>query len=223
MGLGRLHGHDHSSADTPGRVLGHPRAYDLCVALWFGGRRGRVYSRLATLSGARPGDRALDVGCGTGYLSRRLAAVVGPEGAVLGVDPSGSLLERARRLAPRNCSYTLGVAESLDAADGSFDAVATCLMIHHLPAELRGRAVAEMYRVLRPGGRILLADFRPPTNRLARRLVGALTDPAMQHNPVHQLPDLVQQAGFQQLDTGDLHPWISYVRGSKPDSPGSPG
>jgi ubiquinone/menaquinone biosynthesis C-methylase UbiE len=221
MAHGRLL-HGHPNAETPGRVLGHPRAYDLCGALWFAGRRGRVYTSLATLSGARPGDRALDVGCGTGYLSRRLAAVVGPDGSVLGVDPSGSLLVRARRLAPSNCSYTIGVVESLDAADGSFDVVATCLMIHHLPAELRGQAVAEMFRVLRPGGRILLADFRPPTSRLGRHLVGRLTDPAMQHNPVHQLPGLLQQAGFQQLDTGDLHPWISYVRGAKPDSPGSP-
>src|SRR5215475_862965 len=128
MALGRLL-HGHPNADTPGRVLGHPRHYDLCVALWFAGRRGRVYTSLATLSGARPGDRALEVGCGTGYLSRRLAAAVGPEGTVLGVDPSGSLLERARRLAPGNCSFTSGVAESLTAADGTFDVVATCLMI----------------------------------------------------------------------------------------------
>jgi ubiquinone/menaquinone biosynthesis C-methylase UbiE len=212
--------HSHSTVDTSGRVLGHPRLYDLVAALWFAGRRGRVYTSLTTLSGARPGDRALDVGCGTGYFSRRLAAAVGPEGTVLGVDPSGSLLERARRLAPANCSFTPGVAESLAAADGTFDVVVTSLMIHHLPAELRGPAVAEMFRVLRPGGRILLADFRPPASRLGQRLVGALAHPAMQHNPVQEMPDLLRQAGFQQLGSGDLHPWISYVQGSKPDSPG---
>ncbi|MGI9034303.1 MAG: class I SAM-dependent methyltransferase [Acidimicrobiales bacterium] len=58
---------------------------------------------------------------------------------------------------------------ALDAPDGSYDVVVTSLMIHHLPEALRPQAMREMFRVLRPGGRVLVADFRPPAGRLGRR------------------------------------------------------
>jgi ubiquinone/menaquinone biosynthesis C-methylase UbiE len=216
MALGRLL-HGHQNPDTPGLTLGHGRGYDLFGWLFFGGRRNRVFTRLAELSGARPGDRVLDVGCGTGHLTRRLATAVAPDGTALGVDASDRILDRARHVAgPDNCSYAIGMAESLDADDDAYDVVTTSLMIHHLPHDLRGKAVAEMYRVLRPGGRLLAADFRPPANPVGRHLVGALTGPEMERNAIGLLQPLVRQAGFEQIATGDLHPWIHYVSAAKP-------
>ncbi|MFG2824492.1 class I SAM-dependent methyltransferase [Kitasatospora sp. NPDC048365] len=168
--------------------------------------------------GARPGDRVLDVGCGTGYLTWLMADTVTATGSALGVDPSPDVLAHARRRAAGrpNCTFEDGIAERLDAPEGTYDVVVTSLMVHHLPEEARERAAAEMFRVLRPGGRVLVADFRPPGNPAARHLVGAITGPVMETNPVHLIEPLVRGAGFTATTAGDLHPWIHYVTGTKP-------
>jgi len=219
MGLGHLM-HHNPNPGTAGLTIDHGGSYDVFGAVFFGGRRDRVYRRLAELSGTRPGHRVLDIGCGTGYLTRRLAAAT-DGGTVLGLDPSAAVLDRARRITPEpNCTYAVGVAESLTAADDSFDVVASCLMLHHLPEDLRPRALAEMRRVLRPGGRLLIGEFRPPTNPVGRHLIGALTGPAMEHNPIHLLEPVVADAGFEHITSGDLHPWIRYVTAVEPGAIG---
>ncbi|MFD8388679.1 class I SAM-dependent methyltransferase [Streptomyces sp. NPDC059680] len=215
MPLGHLmQGEPHP--DTPGVTIATPRAYEVFGALCFAGRRGRAFSRLAELSGAVPGDRVLDVGCGTGYLTRHMAARVGPDGAVTGVDPSPPVLDyaraRTRRPGSAPCDYREGVAEALDLPDGSFDTVVTSLMLHHLPEELRPSALREMYRVLRPGGRLLVVEFRPPKSRIGRHLVHGGAGHTMAHNRVDLLDTLVTDAGFELLGHGDLRPWLSYVQ-----------
>jgi ubiquinone/menaquinone biosynthesis C-methylase UbiE len=212
-----LHGNPHPG--TPGRTIDQGHNYELFTAMMFGGRRNRVFTRLAALSGAKPGDSVLDVGCGTGYLTRKIAAVAAPGGTVTGVDPSGPAVEHARRLAREgndDCEFETGFAEALDAADDSLDVVVSSLMIHHLPEELRHKAVEEMHRVLRPGGRLLVADFRPPSGRLGRRVVGSIVGPGMANLPIHLLEPLITATGFERTVVGDLHPWIRYVQAVKP-------
>jgi ubiquinone/menaquinone biosynthesis C-methylase UbiE len=196
---------------------GQGRSYDLLSTLFFLGRRRRVFTRLAALSGARPGDRVLDVGCGTGYFTRLLAEAVAPGGTALGIDPSPEVIARARRLTRlANSTFAAGIAEALDTEDQSYDVVVSSLMLHHLPGTLRPQAIREMYRVLRPGGRVLVADFRPPTTRIGRLLLkGHVISPAMRNNPVHLLEPMVREAGFQQIRSGDVQPWLRYVHGVK--------
>ncbi|MFI1164625.1 class I SAM-dependent methyltransferase [Streptomyces sp. NPDC020801] len=206
--------------DTPGVTIGTPRAYELCGALCFAGRRGRAFTRLAELSGAGAGDRVLDVGCGTGYLTRRMAARVGPAGTVTGVDPSPPVLAYARRRSTARgsapCTYREGVAEDLDLPDASFDTVVTSLMLHHLPQELRPAALCEMCRVLRPGGRLLVVEFRPPKSAVGRRLVHGGAGDAMAHNRVDLLDGLIRDAGFEVRGGGDVRPWLTYVQAVRP-------
>lgn len=215
MGLGRLL-HDHAEHADAGGTIDHPRAYELVAGAGFLGRRREVFTRLAALSGVRSGHRVLDVGCGTGYLTRILAPVVGPDGQVTGVDPSTPMIEYARRRAPANCSYLVGEGQALDLPDAAFDTVVSSLAVHHMPAAARGAALREMFRVLRPGGRLLIAEFRPPANPLLARLVGMLTGPAMHKAPRELLGDLIPQAGFHVQDEGDLPVMLFYVRASRP-------
>ncbi|GAA2985650.1 class I SAM-dependent methyltransferase [Streptosporangium longisporum] len=215
MGLGRLL-HEHAEHADAGGTIDHPRAYEVMSEIGFLGRRREIYTRLAALSGARPGDRVLDVGCGTGYLTRILAPVVGPSGQVTGVDLSAPMIGRARRDAPGNCSYRVGEGQALDLPDAGFDVVVSSLALHHIPATERGAAVREMFRVLRPGGRLLIAEFRPPSGRLLSHLLTMLTGPAMRHGLRDLLGDRIPQAGFHVDDEGDLPVMISYVRGSRP-------
>ncbi|MBB5084121.1 class I SAM-dependent methyltransferase [Nonomuraea endophytica] len=212
MGLGRLL-HRHEEHADHGGTIDHPRAYGMGAALGFLGRRREVFTRLATRAGVRTGDRVLDVGCGTGYLTRIVAPIAAE---VTGVDPSPPMVEHARSRAPGNCAYLVGEGQALALPDGSFDVVMSTLAVHHIPAGLRGAAVREMFRVLRPGGRLLIAEFRPPNGRLAGRLMRSLTGPAMRHSPRDLLGDLIPAAGFRVEGEGELSPMIYYVTAVRP-------
>jgi ubiquinone/menaquinone biosynthesis C-methylase UbiE len=196
--------------------MGQGRSHEIFTAIFFAGRRRRVFTGLAAASGARPPERVLDVGCGTGYFTRVMAEAVAPGGTAHGVDPSVAAITHARRLTRlSNCTFSDGIAEALDAPDGSYDVVVSSLMIHHLPETLRPGAIGEMFRVLRPGGSILIAEFRPPAGRTGRRMIRAHS-PAMADNRIDLLEPMVWEAGFEGLRSGDLRPWIHYVRALKP-------
>lgn len=211
--------------DTPGLTIGPARTYELIGAVSFGGRRHRAFSRLAELSGARAGDRVLDVGCGTGCLTGHMAAVVAPGGAVTGIDPSPTVLAYARRkrgsVRGVPCTYREGKAEALDLPDASFDVVVTSLMLHHLPADFRPVALREMYRVLRPGGRLLVAEFRPPKARFARLLVHGSAGHTMADFDVDLLGELIGEAEFEVRGHGDISPWLRYIQAVRAAPAGS--
>lgn len=110
--------------------------------------------RLVAAAGIRPGDRVLDVACGTGVLSRAVAEAVGPVGSVTGLDLDPGMLTIAARVAP-GISWHRGVAEDLPFPDAAFDAVVSQFGLMFF--EDRPRALREMWRVLRPGGRMAVA------------------------------------------------------------------
>ena len=177
--------------------------YELTSVIAFRGRRRAVYSRIVALTGARPGDRVLDIGCNGGYLARLLAAAVTPGGQVAGVDPSPPAIAHASRRAPANAAFAVGSAQDLDWPDGSFDVVTSTLAVHHIPAADRAAAFAEMFRVTRPGGRLLIADFRP-----SRRHRGPH---GLRHAKPIDLAPLAEAAGFRVETSGDL-PLLQYIR-----------
>jgi arsenite methyltransferase len=110
----------------------------------------------------RPGERVLDVGCGPGFLTRALGEAVGPGGKVLGVDMSQPvLLMAARRCAELPwVELRPGDARELDLPSSSFDAL-TCIQVLEYIRAVDG-AIAELFRLLRPGGRavIMATDWR---------------------------------------------------------------
>ena len=114
---------------------------------------------LLALAALRSGEQVLDVACGTGLVAFAAAEAVGPHGQVLGVDLSGQMVDAARQRAEErrlsNVEFQRMDAETLALPDASVDVALCALGLMYLPDP--ERAVAEMRRVLRPGGRLVAA------------------------------------------------------------------
>jgi SAM-dependent methyltransferase len=215
LGHKSLGGSHRQPGHGSGGHLVQPRLHKYAAAIWFLGRRRRVYDDLIALSGAREGDAVLDVGCGTGYLTNRASHAVGPSGRVVGIDPAAEVVAYARSVSPPHCKFHVAGGEEIPEPDASFDVVVSSLAVHHIAPAERPTAFQEMYRVLRSGGRLLIADFRPPRNQALNRLIGTLSGPAMRDNPIDELPGLIRDAGFEVSGSGDRWPWLRYVQAQR--------
>lgn len=119
---------------------------------------GEWAPRVADAAHVKPGDRALDVACGTGVLARSLFARAGTSGAVHGLDPSAGMLAVAALSAPA-ITWHQGVAEALPYPDQAFDVIASQFGLMFFGD--RAKAVQEMLRVLAPGGHLAVAVWGP--------------------------------------------------------------
>ena len=140
--------------------------YDLITILLSFGLDRRWKARLAADADPRPGDRALDLACGTGDISFEIAE----RGArVIGLDITARMIEIARakrRIGRARAVFLVGDMMSLPFPDGRFDVATVGYGIRNVPTI--DIALGEIYRVLTPGGRVLSLDFNRPPNRMIR-------------------------------------------------------
>ncbi|MDI6894951.1 MAG: methyltransferase domain-containing protein [Bacillota bacterium] len=156
--------------------------------------------RMLAATGLGRGETVLDVGCGTGVLLPGLGELVGREGRVYALDISPAMLERARVRFP-DATYLCAPAEAIPLPDGTCRVVVCYSAFPHFPDQ--GRAMAEMARVLSPGGRLVIghAESREAINHFHRGLGGAVAD--------HLLPDhhtmllLLRHAGLREITLTD--------------------
>ncbi|UUX96845.1 bifunctional demethylmenaquinone methyltransferase/2-methoxy-6-polyprenyl-1,4-benzoquinol methylase UbiE [Aquabacterium sp. J223] len=141
--------------------------YDLMNDLMSAGLHRAWKAYTLAVANARPGDRVLDIAAGTGDLTRGFARQVGPTGEVVHTDINEAMLRRGRdRLLDEGCVLptVLCDAESLPFASNRFDLVSVAFGLRNMTH--KEQALAEMGRVLRPGGRLLVLEF----SRVARPL-----------------------------------------------------
>ena len=186
---------------TTGRVLHWAAGYDLVVWLFTRGRERAFREQLLRYAHLRPGERVLDVGCGTGSLAIVAKQQVGPTGEVVGIDASTEMVERAAAKATKggaDVTFTHAVVEALPFPDARFDVVLSTLMLHHLPRTARQQCAREIRRVLAPTGRALVVDFEHSEE------TGFLSHLHRRHGHIdtRNVVALLEQAGFRCTETG---------------------
>jgi ubiquinone/menaquinone biosynthesis C-methylase UbiE len=155
------------------------------------------------MASLRPGETVLDIGSGAGIDALYAARRVGPEGRVIGLDMTPSMIERARRNAAEaglgQVEFRLGQAEAMPVEDGTVDVILSNCVINL--AEDKGRVFEEAYRVLKSGGRVSISDMVTA----GPLPMGVRSDPQMWAGcingalPEQEYLDLVRQAGFVEV------------------------
>jgi ubiquinone/menaquinone biosynthesis C-methylase UbiE len=219
----RIHGHGNShthddrvahSQDTPFWV----RYYDIVTNLITLGRTRAIHRQTLSLAGLRPGDSVLDIGCGTGVLLLEAERIIGPDGAAVGLDVHPAMIKQAKRRARDNNSratFEIAPIDRIPYPEGTFDVAFCTLVYHHLTDTQRREGLAELERVLKPNGRLVLVDINPARRSILTSLPGH-SQLEREDYVRHEAAEGMQAAGFTLVDTG-AHPsrQLSYAIGRK--------
>lgn len=159
------HRHDPRGHHAHEGTMHAPAAYDAHEASRAYGDEAKTRERMLDAADVAPGERVLDVGCGTGTLAIAAARRVGERGTVVGVDASAEMIEFAGAKALResaSVTFVRAPAHALPLREATFDVVLCALALHHVAEPERTQAIAEMRRVLAPTGRVLIVEFGSP-------------------------------------------------------------
>lgn len=145
-------------------------------------------------------DVVLDIGCGTGVFLLMLKEKY-PALNVIGVDPDEKSLKIAERRLSKysNVKLIKAFAESIPIEDNSVDIVVSTLTFHHLPDEIKEKAIFEIYRVLKQGGKIVITDFGKVDNWLVKRLFFFEKREYLEGNFKGLLQDYIKKVGFRNI------------------------
>jgi ubiquinone/menaquinone biosynthesis C-methylase UbiE len=211
----------HQTADAPttaGHVLHWARWYDLFGRIISFGRDKAIREKLKELAAPAPGEKVLDVGCGTGTLALALKSSVGT-GEVHGIDASPEMIEVAKEKAAKAGSaidFRVALIEAIPFPDATFDLVTSSLMLHHLPVDLKRAGLAEIRRVLKPGGRFMATDFAAQSHSPLGHLL-AIFGHSRGESTVDKLMPMLKEAGFGDAEgIPTRHKNFAFVRARKP-------
>ena len=180
--------------------------YDAAIALMTREKRWR--SDLLRFAEPRPGERIVDIGCGTGTFAIALKQSA-PESIVLAVDPDPAVLEIARakaEVADAEIRWFEAMGDELDGIDAlrQCDKIVSSLVLHQCPMAVKEAIAAQMFRLLRPGGTLFIADYGEQRSLLMRMLFRQIqlldgfeyTEP----NAKGCVPGILKAAGFEAVE-----------------------
>lgn len=192
--------------------------YDKIVNIITLGKAKFMHQQTVALAALQPGQSVLDAGCGTGFLLLEAEKVIGHEGTAVGLDVEPAMVEQARRRAAKNHSHATFDVASIDQIpypDNTFDVALQTLVFHHLTEAQKVDGLAELRRVLKQNGRLLIVDLNPSQRGIATRLPGHSQLDQIDHVR-SEVVERMEAAGFTNIQSGP-HPnkQLSYAIGEK--------
>ncbi len=181
--------------------------YDSLMKRMTFGRERELRETTITLAGVKPGDSVLEVGCGTGTLTLAAKRRAGPSGQVYGIDVIPLMIELSQRKAAQageDITFQLASMASIPFPDNTFDVVIGSFMIFHMSEMVRQKGMAEIYRVLKPNGLLLLLDSATPTRPLLKAFVKMFSGGELPPD-LHQLPPLMELSGFSSIEIAPVN------------------
>lgn len=193
--------------------------YDAVAWLSTGGQESAIRRETIAAAAISPGDKVLDVGCGTGTLAIAAAKKAKAEGEVHGIDASPEMIELARRKAAKShvdATFQVAPIEALPFPAATFDVVLSTFMLHHLPDDVKKAGFDEIHRVLKPGGRLLAVDLAGGNRSFVGRIM-ALIGHSLHAGYVDSLKAMISAAGFENATEQETaRKYLAFLHGTKP-------
>jgi ubiquinone/menaquinone biosynthesis C-methylase UbiE len=186
------------------------------------GRERTLREMTVSLAQVKPGDSVLEVGCGTGTLTLAAKRQTGPSGKVFGIDLIRGMIEISQGKAAQaneDITFQIGSIEDIPFPANQFDVVMCSFMIFHMSEIVRRKGISEIYRVLKPRGRLLVLDLALPKQALPRTIAKMLVGRMLQHD-LQELIPLMEATGFSNIETAPAKfriwglPVLAFVRGN---------
>lgn len=213
------------SIPTRGRTLNYAASvYDFLEPLLMLGKQDEINRILCDLLEIKNSHKILDIGCGTGIVTEAVSKRFGPDakGYAVGIDAAGKMIEGARKKrGSATCRFEAAAAEDLPFENESFDSVVSSLFFHHIQLDLKKRALSEAFRVVKPGGNLVISDMHVPTT-----FWGAVTShisrwfflqPQIGENIKGVLPVLIEESGFSTPNL--MASYLGYISVFKSNKP----
>ena len=207
----------YKTAETDGIVLDHAaKVYDILTPLMMFGTHKLEFKRTVLDLEIKKGDKILDLGCGTGTLSKYVAPFLDHNqgGEIVGVDASGKMIECAdsKRIGDE-AKFIVAAGEAMPFGNEYFDKATSLFFFHHVNLNLKRAAANELYRVLKPNAILIVTDISAPTNVIGRICLACgewlFDQPEIGENKRGEHIRTLTDAGFEVV--AEKTNWTGYV------------
>jgi ubiquinone/menaquinone biosynthesis C-methylase UbiE len=186
------------------------------------GRERALRDETVHLAQVKAGDCVLEIGCGTGTLTLAAKRKAGASGKAFGIDVIPGMIEASQRKAAQaneEITFQSGSMDDIPFPANQFDVVMCSFMIFHMSENTRRKGIAEIHRVLKPQGRLLVLDMALPAQPLPRAIAKMLFGGMLEHE-LQELRPLMETSGFSNIEIAPAKfrvlglSVLSYARGS---------